>query len=52
MYSPSFVVNSLSLALTDRMKSAAIIIGVKQISQLYFRTKVLNANLPVHKQRK
>lgn len=41
----SLVVNSLSLALIDRMKSAATIIGVKQISQLYFLTKDLNASL-------
>lgn len=44
-YSLSLVVNSLSLALTDRRKSAATIIGVKQISQLYFLTKDLNASL-------
>lgn len=44
-YSQSLVVNSLSLALTDLIKSAATIIGVKQISQLYFLTKVLNASL-------
>ena len=44
-YSRSLVVNSLSLALTDRMKSEATIIGVKQISQLYFLTKDLKASL-------
>lgn len=44
-YSLSLVVNSLSLALTDLMKSQATIIGVKQMSQLYFLTKDLNASL-------
>lgn len=39
------VVNSLSLALVDRMKSEATIIGVKHKSQLYFLTKDLNASL-------
>lgn len=44
-YSLSFVVNSLSLALADLIKSQATIIGVKQMSQLYFLTKDLNASL-------
>lgn len=39
------VVNSLSLALVDWMKSDATIIGVKHTSQLYFLTKDLNASL-------
>lgn len=40
-----FVVNSLSLAFAERMKSAAMIIGVKHKSQSYFLTKHLKANL-------
>lgn len=39
------VVNSLSLALGDWIKSEATIIGVKHTSQLYFLTKDLNASL-------
>lgn len=39
------VVNSLSLALVDWIKSEATIIGVKHTSQLYFLTKDLNASL-------
>jgi len=39
------VVNSLSLAFAERMKSAAMIIGVKHKSQSYFLTKHLKANL-------
>lgn len=39
------VVNSLSLALVDWIKSEATIIGVKQTSQLYFLTKHLNESL-------
>lgn len=39
------MVNSLSLALVDRMKSEATIIGVKHTSQWYFLTKDLNASL-------
>lgn len=41
------VVNSLSLALTDLKKSAAMIMGVKHTSQLYFLTKDLKANLEI-----
>lgn len=44
-HSLSLVVNSLSLALADLMKSQATIIGVKQTSQSYFLTKDLNASL-------
>lgn len=44
-YSRSLVVNSLSLALTDLMKSEATIMGVKQMSQSYFLTKDLKASL-------
>lgn len=39
------VVSSLSLALAERMKSAATIIGVKHRSQSYFRTRDLKASL-------
>lgn len=39
------VVNSLSRALVDWIKSEATIIGVKHTSQLYFLTKDLNASL-------